>query len=135
MMTFTGKKKHKRTRSIAFLLVVGVICVLVPLNLWFIYSAYQTQGVVLDNAYNSIENIGAIRMDDLSQRIHSINNYCYDLMNDNGAIFEINQLESRTDFLESDLLVKVSALSSRSREHISNYEDGDAFFFYYPKYV
>lgn len=122
MMTFTGKKKHKRTRSIAFLLVVGVICVLVPLNLWFIYSAYQTQGVVLDNAYNSIENIGAIRMDDLSQRIHSINNYCYDLMNDNGAIFEINQL------------VKVSALSSRSREHISNYEDGDAFFFYYPKY-
>lgn len=131
-MTLT--RKIKRKRSIAFLLVVCVICTLVPLNMWFIYSAYQSQSVVLDNAYNSIKNISAIRMDELAQRIRSINNYCYDLYTDGGAVFEIEQLERQPDFRSSDLTILMTYFSREVREHLSNYEDGDVFFFYYPKY-
>ena len=127
-------RKIKRKRSIAFLLVVCVICTLVPLNMWFIYSAYQSQSVVLDNAYNSIKNISAIRMDELAQRIRSINNYCYDLYTDGGAVFEIEQLERQPDFRSSDLTILMTYFSREVREHLSNYEDGDVFFFYYPKY-
>ena len=55
-------------RSISFLLVFCVLVLLVPVNCWNIYSAQQSQAVIINQTRSSIDNLGTIYMKNLEHR-------------------------------------------------------------------
>lgn len=116
-------------RSISFLLVFCVLVLLIPVNCWNIYSAQQSQAVIINQTRSSIDNLGTIYMKNLEHRIKMVNNYCYDMASTSGGLFLLADIKERGAFLTS-----AGYLANETREHIGNYEDADAFFIYSPEF-
>lgn len=115
-------------RSISFILIFSVLIILIPVNCWNIYSAQQSQEVIINQTLSSIDHLANIYMKNLEHRIKSVNNYCYELVGATGDLFMLAQT---TD--DSGYLTNATYLAGETREHISNYEDADAFFMYLPR--
>ena len=121
--------RKKRKLPLSVIMIVLVMTVLAPVVIWFIYSAFETQKLMLSGAQNSMQAVVDAHAQNLAQKISSISSYNVELTSPSGDIFKMATAENETNFI-----VYFSSFSNVSRNHMGSYEDADVFYCYSKNY-
>lgn len=117
-------KKIKR-KSLAFKIILIVIVLTFPINIFMAYYAKQSQKIILDNAQRSVLSMEEVYINDIENDIQSLNSFILDLE-------EADQ--NLSDILDQNDWDKyyISALGLRKtmNSQMTVRKDADCYFFY-----
>lgn len=106
-------------------MILVVVALILPLNVYGLYSAARSQEVIVEQALNGMQNIANIYMNDMEAKMMTINNFILELEEQNQDLRDIAAAEYRDSYY-------ISAMGLRDvlNTHIASYDDADLYFFY-----
>lgn len=121
-------KKFSSKKSLSFYIVTAIILLVFPMNVFALYSAGKSQSTIVREKKISMENISKIYASALEQRIRTINNFIMELENKNKNLSDIHYQDEWDYYYISGM-----GLRNELEEHMTIYDDADAFFYYSEK--
>lgn len=116
--------KKKRT-SISFRIILIIVVLIFPMNIYMLYSAKRSQEIIIEHTVTSMKNIANLYVSELESRVKSINNFISYLEQRDPNFSEVCKAEQRDYYYIAGL-----GLRAAMEEHMSTYNDADAYFFY-----
>lgn len=118
-------RNGKRKPSLSFVLILLIVFMILPTNFYMLYSAGQSQEIIVENAVADLEHIASIYMSGLNGQRQNINNF-------------VNRVEENDVFLSRICGAKdwdtyyIAGMGLRNvmEEHMALYRDGDIYFYY-----
>ena len=114
---------NKNSLSIRMILVV--IALILPLNIYALYSATRSQEVIIEQTVNSMHNIVNIYMNDIEGKMMTINNFILELEEQDKNLEDIVRAQYWDNYY-----ISAMGLRDTLNTHIAVYDDADLYFFY-----
>lgn len=122
------KQIREKTKSVFFRIILVVILLVVPLNIWSLFTVATMTDYIYAEARDSVFTVGQLLLKELDTRVKSTNYYLYDDLLDN--LFFNTMLKEQED---NEYLHAVYNLHTNLQEHITESQDADVYFLYSPK--
>lgn len=115
----------KKKCSISFLIVFIIILLILPMNIFMLYSAYRSQEIILEHTQMNMENMANLYINELQLKIESVNNYVADLEKRNVFLEDITQSDNWDYYYIAGM-----GLRQNMNEHMVTSKDADMYFYY-----
>lgn len=111
--------------SLSIRVILVVVALILPLNIYALYSAVRSQEVIIEQTVNSMHNIANIYMNDIEVKMMTINNFILELEERDKNLEDIARAQYWDNYY-------ISAMGLRDTldTHIAVYDDADLYFYY-----
>lgn len=120
-----AERLRRGAGTLSFRIIAAIIVLILPLNIYTVYSAGTYQDIIIDQTRTSMENLANLYANELDARIKTINNFIAETETSNVDFRDISNAVQWDYYY-------ISAMGLRDvlNQHMNMYEDGNAFFFY-----
>ena len=119
------KRLQKIVHTLSFQIVFIIIVLILPLNIYTFYSTGAYQNVIIDQTRTNMENLANLYVNELEDRVRSINNFIAEIEEADTDFSDISKAEEWDYYY-----ISAMGLRNTLNKHMTLYGDGDAFFFY-----
>lgn len=116
---------NKKRRSISVMIVGIIVLLILPMNIYMLYSAQRSQEIILEHTENNLENLANLYISDLQAQVESINNYMIDLEKNNVFLADITKLTDWDYYYIAGL-----GLRQNFEDHMATSKDANFYFYY-----
>lgn len=117
-----GKKKKG---SLSFWTILIIIVLILPMNIYMLYSAQRSQEIIIQQTVTGMESMANLYMNELEDQMRTINNFVLELEESDVNLQSICKEADWDSYYISGM-----GLLNTMRQHIANYKDANAYFFY-----
>lgn len=111
--------------TLSFRIILAIIVLILPLNIYTVYSAGTYQNIIIDQTKTSMENLANLYAGEVEARTKTINTFIAEIEESNADFRDISNAEQWDYYYISAI-----GLQNVLDEHMTLYRDGDMFFFY-----
>ena len=111
--------------TLSFRIIFVIIVLILPLNIYTVYSAGTYQNIIIDQTRTSMENLANLYAGEVEARTKTINTFIAEIEESNADFRDISNAEQWDYYYISAI-----GLQNVLDEHMTLYRDGDMFFFY-----